>query len=336
MACILMPQWNFMQGYFRCLLSEKTLDVEVKVNMMRGSHTFRREHTTQVMACKPCSPRLHPYPPMLRKMQTYLGLEGKNGAQPCTSTTWLGKTTPQQKAPIPERAADKKRTKTPMKRWFKVRLVEKSLLVKAESEAVATVTTSTQMPVVKQTSTTANPSLIPVAGIQFGPKQNPGNPQPHIESSRRKKAHSPPIMAIPLWHSNPRLLPLPLPLPQPHQPEMTLHGQILCQPSPICLLQRASWPIPPNVNEVLCIINAVSTPTLVKTEKAEEKAQPKQGSYSPFPDTEISPRIANQQRKNVDGDHNAPSVHNLTRTWRQKVQKKTGMAIDKEIERKTS
>ena len=53
MACIPMPECNFMHRYFRCFVSEATMDVEVKVKMMRGIHTFRSNHTTQVMSCKP-------------------------------------------------------------------------------------------------------------------------------------------------------------------------------------------------------------------------------------------------------------------------------------------
>ena len=33
-----------MHGYFRCLLLKESMDVEVKVKMMRGIHTFRRPH----------------------------------------------------------------------------------------------------------------------------------------------------------------------------------------------------------------------------------------------------------------------------------------------------
>ena len=64
---------------------------------------------------------------------------------------------------------------------------------------------------------------------------------------------------------------------------------------------RASWPIPPNMDEV-------PTPTFVKTEKAE-KTQPKQSAI-PCALIINKPSIANQQKKNVDGDHNAPSVCN--------------------------
>ena len=133
MACILMPECSFVHLYFRCLLLEENMDVEVKIKMMGGIHTFKRDLTTQVISCKPWSPRLQPYPSLIRKMQTYLELEGKNGIQACTSTNQLGKTTIPWKAPVPKRAADKKkRIKTPMKRQFKIRLVEKSLPVNAE------------------------------------------------------------------------------------------------------------------------------------------------------------------------------------------------------------
>ena len=50
----------------------------------------------------------------------------------------------------------------PMKRQFKVRLDEMSLPTNTEPEVVATVVASTQMPAVKQTTTTAKPSPIPV------------------------------------------------------------------------------------------------------------------------------------------------------------------------------
>ena len=79
-----------MHGYFRCLLPIETVDVEVKIKMMGGIHTFRRDWTTQVISWNPWSTRIHPYPSLIRKMNTYLELEGKLGAQsqlqPGTST----------------------------------------------------------------------------------------------------------------------------------------------------------------------------------------------------------------------------------------------------------
>ena len=94
MACILCPEFNFMNGYFRCLLPYKTLDVEVKVVTMRGVHTFRRDRTTKIIQCNPWSARFHPYSTLIKKMRTYLHLEGKlcpkhrpqTQVQPSTST----------------------------------------------------------------------------------------------------------------------------------------------------------------------------------------------------------------------------------------------------------
>ena len=73
MACVLIPKYNFLNGYFRCPLPSETVDVEVKVKMMRGIHMFRRDRTM----CNTWSTRLHPYPTFIRKMKTYLELEGK-------------------------------------------------------------------------------------------------------------------------------------------------------------------------------------------------------------------------------------------------------------------
>ena len=151
MASIFMPECNFMHGYFRCLLPIETVDVEVKVKMMRGIHTFRRDHTIQVISCKPWRPTPCAHPSILRKMQTYLELEGKNGTQLCTSTNDLTKPLHLRRPQFTKKAANKKkRTKTPLMRQFKVRLIEKPSLVNAESEAVATTVTSMQIPVVKQ------------------------------------------------------------------------------------------------------------------------------------------------------------------------------------------
>ena len=51
--------------------------MEVKVKTMQGIHTFRRGRTAQVIKCNPWSTRLHPYPPLVQKMRTYLELEGR-------------------------------------------------------------------------------------------------------------------------------------------------------------------------------------------------------------------------------------------------------------------
>ena len=53
MACILRTKCNFLNRYLRCLLPLETVDIEVKIKMMRGIHMFRRDRTTQVIKCNP-------------------------------------------------------------------------------------------------------------------------------------------------------------------------------------------------------------------------------------------------------------------------------------------
>ena len=49
---------------------------------MQGTHMFRRDRTCQVIKCNPCSTRLCPRPTIIKKMKTYLELEGKLGPKP--------------------------------------------------------------------------------------------------------------------------------------------------------------------------------------------------------------------------------------------------------------
>ena len=128
-----------------------------------------------------------------------------------------------------------------MKRQFKVRLVEKSLPNNAESEAVATAATSTQMPVVKETTTTAKPSPIPmmVYNLDKSKIQEILNPTRLVQEEENPFTPN---------HSNPPMVQqskaTTTATSTAHQPEMTLHGQILCQPPPICLLQGHHGQLP--------------------------------------------------------------------------------------------
>ena len=82
MACLLQPECNFLPGFFRCKLPVEVVDVEVKVTSMQGTHIFRRDWTMQVIKCTPWSTRICPYPTIIRKMKTFLEVEGKMGPAP--------------------------------------------------------------------------------------------------------------------------------------------------------------------------------------------------------------------------------------------------------------
>ena len=77
MACLLQPKCNFLQGYFRCQLSVEVVDMEVKITSMQGTHIFRRDRTMQLIKCTPWSTRLCPHPTIIKKMKTFLEVEGK-------------------------------------------------------------------------------------------------------------------------------------------------------------------------------------------------------------------------------------------------------------------
>ena len=82
MACILQPKCNFLHGYFRCHLPIEAVDIEVKITSMKGMHVFRRDRTSQLIKCTPWSTRLCPYHTIIKKMRTFLELEGKLGPIP--------------------------------------------------------------------------------------------------------------------------------------------------------------------------------------------------------------------------------------------------------------
>ena len=87
MVCLLQPECNFLHGLFRCKLPVEVVDVEVKIMSMQGTHIFRRDWTMQVIKCTPWSTRLCPHPRIIKKMKTFLEVEGKMGPSPAPAPT---------------------------------------------------------------------------------------------------------------------------------------------------------------------------------------------------------------------------------------------------------
>ena len=167
MACILKPECNFLHGYFRCLLLLETVVVEVKIKMMRGIHIFMRDWTAKVISCNPWITRIHPYPFLIRKIKTYLELEGKLGTQnqPCTNIFLPDKNSLPRKTPIPKNAEQKRRAKAPVKRRFKVRVITEPIptnhtLLPEPTPIVVTTMVTSPMPVARSAATTT--AAIPV------------------------------------------------------------------------------------------------------------------------------------------------------------------------------
>ena len=82
MACLLQPECNFLHGFFRCKLPVEVEDMEVKITSMQWTHILRRDRTTQLIKCTPWSTKLHPHPTIIKKMKTFLEVEGKMGLSP--------------------------------------------------------------------------------------------------------------------------------------------------------------------------------------------------------------------------------------------------------------
>ena len=82
MACMLQPEGKFLHGYFRCRLPVEVVDVEVKITSMQGMHIFRRDRMTQLIKCTLWSMKLCPHPTIVKKMKTFVEVEGKMGPIP--------------------------------------------------------------------------------------------------------------------------------------------------------------------------------------------------------------------------------------------------------------
>ena len=79
MVCLLQPECNYLHSFFRGKLPVEVVDVEVKITSMQGTHIFRRDRTTQLIKCTPWSTRLCPHATNIKKMKTFLEVEGKMG-----------------------------------------------------------------------------------------------------------------------------------------------------------------------------------------------------------------------------------------------------------------
>ena len=79
MACLLQPECNFLDGFFRCKLPVEVVDMEVKVTSMQGMHIFKRDRKTQLIRCMPWTTKLCLHPNIIKKMKTFLEVENKMG-----------------------------------------------------------------------------------------------------------------------------------------------------------------------------------------------------------------------------------------------------------------
>ena len=73
---------QLLHSFFRCKLPIEVVDMEVKITSMQGMHIFRRDRTTQLIKCTPWSMRLCLHLTIIKKLNTFLEVEGKMGPIP--------------------------------------------------------------------------------------------------------------------------------------------------------------------------------------------------------------------------------------------------------------
>ena len=102
------------------------VDVEVRITSVQGTHMFRRDRTCQIIRCNPWSTRLCSHPTIIKKMKTYLELEGKLGpklqSQSDQSRPIQPITNPHMRKET--KATEKRKKLIPMKK-YKVKVMEK-------------------------------------------------------------------------------------------------------------------------------------------------------------------------------------------------------------------
>ena len=146
MACILQPKCNFLHGYFRCHLPIEAVDIEVRITSMQGTHVFRRDRTSQLIKCTPWSTRLCPHPTIIKKMQTFLELEGKLGPKPQALRNQFRPSQPDTNPKIRKngKAAEKRKRPIPTKRFKVVAWPNSDKMTAKSSNTKAPINTKNQ------------------------------------------------------------------------------------------------------------------------------------------------------------------------------------------------
>ena len=96
----------------------EVVDVEVKITSMQGMHIFRRDRTMELIKCTPWNTRLCPHPTIIKKMKTFLEVEGKMGPIPQpTSSQYRPPQLDTNPKVRKDNAAEKRKKAVPTKRF---------------------------------------------------------------------------------------------------------------------------------------------------------------------------------------------------------------------------
>ena len=81
MACILRPECNFLNGYYRCLLPVDMVDVEVKVKTMQGIYMFLGGQNIEDHQVQPLEHKTPSLPLTFPKDENVFGTRGQAWSQ---------------------------------------------------------------------------------------------------------------------------------------------------------------------------------------------------------------------------------------------------------------
>ena len=80
-----------------------------KITSLQGMYIFRKDRTMQLIKCTSWNTRLHPHPTIIKKMKTFLAVEGKMGPIPQPASS-------QYRSPQPDTNPKAKKDNTAEKR----------------------------------------------------------------------------------------------------------------------------------------------------------------------------------------------------------------------------
>ena len=65
------PTCDFLFGFFQCALLEGTIDIELTARMVKGIHSYRKDHTSEQVTCSPRSRQMKPFPSLRKKIGAF-------------------------------------------------------------------------------------------------------------------------------------------------------------------------------------------------------------------------------------------------------------------------
>ena len=108
---------QFLAWVLQMLVPIEVIDVEIKITSMQGTHIFWGDRRTQLIKCTPWNTRLCPHPTIIKKIKTFLEVEGKMDPIPQPTSQYR----PPQLDTNPKirkgNAAEKRKRAVPTKRF---------------------------------------------------------------------------------------------------------------------------------------------------------------------------------------------------------------------------